>query len=295
VVVLDSVQGHEFVATAGKPRPKPLARFPIASVTKTFTATIVLQLVQEQKLSLDGTLNDYLPGVVPDGNQITLTDLLQNRSGLPDFVTLVSPPVPASPIGVLGWAGSQPLDFTPGTKWEYSNTNYLALGLIIEKVTGQTYAQELSTRILQPLGLTATSLPSGDRPEGSSGDWWMAPNILWSAAGIISDVHDLARFYSALLSGSLLSPPLLAQMQQTVSDQQGVVPSGGHDAGDGLGIVATDFPCGRFWGHVGEVPNYDTLVEANPTSQRVLVVFVKSYFEWAPGNVTPLLCPSTGR
>jgi len=162
VIVFVSGDGKEYVATAGSRRPKVDQRFRIGSVTKTFTATVVLQLVEEGKLRLDRALADYLPGVVPRGDEITIRHLLQHRSGLANYTDYPSWRAPRSPsrqpIDILRFAGSKPLAFKPGSQVRYSNTNYIALGLVIEKVTGRTYAEELEQRIFRPLGLEHTEL-----------------------------------------------------------------------------------------------------------------------------------------
>ena len=165
VIVFASVGDKSYVATAGTRRPKADQRFRVGSVTKTFTATLVLQLVDEGKLGLGGTLEDYLPGVVPRGKEITIRQLLQHRSGLVNYTDYTSWLKDAStspstrPIDLLRFAGSKPLVFEPGTQWSYSNTNYIALGLVIEQVMGRSYAGELEQRIFEPLGLDATELP----------------------------------------------------------------------------------------------------------------------------------------
>jgi len=253
-LVFVSDKGHQVFASAGSPLPTIDERFLIASVTKGFTATIVLQLVQEKKLKLNGTLGHYLPRVMQHGSSITIRELLQHRSGLRDMFMdpavsqmLSAEPPTMSRLGLLREIGKLPLAFRPGSRWKYSNTDYFALGLIIEKVTRHSYAQQLSSRIFKPLGLHATS--------PASGDFW---RFAWAAGGLISDVQDVARFYQALLSGRLLSKQTLAQMEQTDPGgasgffwATGFTTAGNTYVGDGLGIFATDAPCGRFWGHGG--------------------------------------------
>ncbi len=159
VIVFVSVGGKEYAATTGTRRPKADQRFRIGSVTKTFTATIVFQLMQEGKLRLDSTLEEHLPGVVPRGGEITIRHLLGHRSGLaniteyPGWLNQAERSPSTSPINSLRFAASKPLAFKPGSQERYSNTNYIALGLVIEKVTGRSYAEELKERILDPLGL----------------------------------------------------------------------------------------------------------------------------------------------
>ncbi|MGH3004898.1 MAG: serine hydrolase [Gaiellaceae bacterium] len=143
VIVFVADNGREYVATAGTRRPNADERFRIGSVTKTFTATIVLQLAEQGRLRLGDTLERYLPGVVPQGDEITIRRLLNHRSGLPNVTDYErwldrarrSPLM--RPIDVLRFAASHPLTFPPGSRWGYSNTNYIALGLVIEEATGR--------------------------------------------------------------------------------------------------------------------------------------------------------------
>jgi len=295
-IVFVSDHKRNTVVTAGSPRPSANERFPVGSVTKSFTATIVLQLVQEKKLRLNRTLGHYLPGVIRYGNVITIRELLQHRSGLRNytnnaFASALSAPS-TRPIDVLRVVGSKPLDFEPDLQWEYSNTNYIALGLIIEKVTGHSYAYELASRILKPLELHATSLAKGLRPADAAIPF-LTPNLAWAAGAIVSNAKDLTRFYSALLSGRLLSRPMLAEMEKTDPDggplYSGFTTVSNTYVGDGLGIFATDTPCGRFWGHSGGAGLWITSVSANVQRARTVIaaVLVRSSLSATAGDADP--------
>ena len=278
VIVFVSVGGKEYAATAGTRRPKADQRFRIGSVTKTFTATIVFQLMQEGTLRLDSTLEEHLPGVVPRGAEITIRHLLAHRSGLaniteyPEWLKQAERSPSTSPINSLRFAASKPLAFKPGTQERYSNTNYIALGLVIEKVTGRSYAEELEQRVLDPLGLSRTELPTtrrlADLADGGSN-----PNLPWAAGAIVSNAHDLSRFYSALLSGRILSAASLRAMKDTKT--YGVF-------GTGLGIFSMELACGRSFGHLGAILDYGTLVTASEEGDRVAVVSVhgRGYIPW---------------
>ena len=290
VIVFVSDDGREYVATAGDQRPGRDQRFRVGSVTKTFTATIVLQLVSEGKLRLSDPLERHLPGIVPAGKKITIRQLLNHRSGLAnvtdyaDWLQRASRSPSSRPIDTLRFAAAQPLVFPPGSEWRYSNTNYIALGLVIEKITGNTYREELESRILDPLALKKTELPRTRRLRDLD-DEGENPNIPWAAGALVSDTHDLARFFSALLSGRLLSEGSLAQMKQTV-----VVD---HELGDGLGIFSSQLTCGRFWGHEGGILDYATIVAASDDGDRVAVISAHGdAFSGSPPDQTALLCPS---
>jgi D-alanyl-D-alanine carboxypeptidase len=289
VIVFVSAAGKEYVATAGTSRPKADQRFRIGSVTKTFTATIVLQLAEEGKLRLDSTLGEHLPGLVPRGEEITIRHLLGHRSGLanitdyPEWLNEAERSPSTSPINSLRFAASKPLAFEPGSQVRYSNTNYIALGLVIEKVTGRSYAEDLKQRVLDPLGLSRTELPTTRRLADLE-DGGYNPNLPWAAGAIVSNAHDLSRFYSALLSGRMLSAASLETMKATARDYGAV--------SAGLGIFLTELACGRSWGHGGGILDYGTLVAASEEGDRVAVVSVRGGLGWPPVE-RALLCPES--
>jgi D-alanyl-D-alanine carboxypeptidase len=284
-----SSHGQSSVATAGERHPRPSQRFRIGSVTKTFTAALVLQLVDQKKLRLDDSLERYLPGVVPEGAKITIRDLLQHESGLANFTDYGAWLEQANrsrslgPIDTLRFAASKPLLFEPGSRWSYSNTNYIALGLIIEKVTGHSYRSELTRRILRPLKLGATELPT-TRTLSDLHDPGYNPLLAWAAGAIVSNANDLSRFFAALLSGRVVSKAALAHMEQTVPANTIF----GLWQADGLGIFSAHLRCGRFWGHDGGILDYSTIVEAGP-GRHVAVISYRSATAEQP-NMAALLC-----
>ncbi len=289
VFVLDG--GQEYSATAGATFPAPDQRFRIGSVTKTFTATIVLQLIEEGRLRLNETLDDYLPGVVPRGDEITVRHLLSHRSGLVNvtkypWLNRAERSSSTRPIRTLRFAASHPLDFPPGSTFQYSNTNYIALGLVIEKVTGHSYARELEERILEPLELDHTELPKTRRLPDLD-DAGYNPNLPWAAGAIVSNARDLARFFSALLSGQVVSRASLAKMKRQVGGQ----------FSPGLGIFALRLPCGRTWGHTGGILDYGTFVSASENGDRVAVISHRLPGPPpTPPDISALLCaPSSAR
>lgn len=234
----------------------PGLKFRIGSLTKTMTAVVALQLVQEGPLSLDASVESILPGVVPNGSNISVRQLLNMTSGLfnytddvPIFMTTeITSGVlhDWAPSDLLAIANAHPVYFAPGEGWHYSNTNYILLGLIIEKVTGNTFTQEVTSRIINHLGLNNTSIPtSSDMPPGSTqGYFWYAgtrynstkadPSFGWSAGNAISNNDDLAVFLTAVINGSLLDQQRNTDMFKFVNDH-GVVTQG-DDAIYGLGL-----------------------------------------------------------
>ncbi|WP_410589017.1 serine hydrolase domain-containing protein [Amycolatopsis sp. lyj-23] len=258
------------VARLGAPRGVPVnGRFRIASVTKTFTATVVLQLVGEGRLALDDAVSRYLPGLLPDGDRITVRMLLQHRSGLYNYSDdLTGDPAELqrhwAPRQLVAMATAHPLNFPPGTASKYSNTDYIVAGLLVEGLTSRSWATAVRDRIIRPLGLHGTTLP-GDRTAipgphahgyaqraGTLVDVTaMNPSVGWAAGEIISTTADLDTFTAALFGGRLLAPAQLTDMT-TLSPA---------DAPYGLGLSTDVLSCGvRVWGHTGDVPGYHTLL-----------------------------------
>ncbi|MBB2900998.1 D-alanyl-D-alanine carboxypeptidase [Kineococcus radiotolerans] len=266
---------------SGKPI-QPDSRIRIASNTKTFTATVVLQLVGEGEVVLDEPVETYLPGVVRgpggDGRSITVRQLLQQTSGLPDYDTLVLGTDLVSvrhtyfePSQLLQAALDQPASFAPGTRFEYSNTNYVVAGLLVQRVTGRPIGEQITERIIEPLHLRDTYWPTtgdqdirGRHPQGYDLDTAATPvdvtdtdpSLGWAAGQLISTPSDLARFLDALVGGELLAPAELAQMRTTVP-APGFEPRG--EWAYGLGLARTTLSCGlEAWGHGGDIQGFET-------------------------------------
>lgn len=249
----------------------------IGSNTKTFTAVVVLQLVGEGKIRLDAPVDTYLPGLVRgdgiDGRHITVRQLLQHTSGLPNYSNYLGEDVRYfAPRELLGIALQHKADFAPGTDWKYSNTNYVLAGLIVEKVTGHPLAREMDRRIIKRIGLHHTYFPSpGDatireaHPKGYYRDSADAapvdvteidPSWGWAAGQLVSTDSDLNRFFTALLSGDLLKDAQLTQMRTGTEPADATF---GPGARYGLGLVSKPLPCGGlYWGHGGSFPGYET-------------------------------------
>jgi D-alanyl-D-alanine carboxypeptidase len=272
----------------------PSARFRIGSVTKTFTAAIVLQLVSEGRLTLDEPIARRLPGLVTNGNRVTVRQLLNHTSGLPDYAG--DPRLLAgiaknrvwSPVELVHLAERQRRQFAPGTAFGYSNTNYIVAGLLIEAVTGHPLARALNERIFAPLNLTQTSFPArkssipgstahgyistetNPTPDGQPLDVTSYnPSHAWAAGAIISNSTDLSHFYRALMTGKLLDPPELRQMKTTV-------PMDPRDPNStfqyGLGLQRVKDDCGANWGHDGSIYGYQSNAYWNARTHRTVII-----------------------
>jgi D-alanyl-D-alanine carboxypeptidase len=230
---------------------------------------------------------------VPAARHITIRELLAHRSGLANFtedqawLARADRSDSIQPRDVLRFAAAKDPVFRAGSQWQYSNTNYVALGLVIEKLTGQTFAHELTRRILAPLRLVQTQLAATRRVAGLS-DAGTNPTLPWAAGGMVSDGADLARFFSALLSGRLLSSAGLSAMEHTVAT---ISPT----MRDGLGIFAVRLPdCGWVWGHDGQILDYTTLVQARKDGHRVVVISMRGPAQPQAPPTPQFLCPSPG-
>ena len=258
----------------------------IGSVTKTFTVTAMLQLVDQGKLALDDPISKYMSGV-PSGDQITLRELAQMRSGLITFddVTQFSDPYIAdphksfTPAQLLGYALDKPLQFPPGTQYQYSNTNTVLLGLVVEKQSGQTLPDYISEHILAPLKMTHTSFPTtpavpDPHPHGYttlhgaaqiSTDWNFS--WAWAAGNMISTLDDMRIWARALATGALLKPETQRQRLDTS------VPMNPEQTSFyGLGIINA----AGWIGHTGVVFGYETMAFYLPQTQTTLVFFINT-------------------
>ncbi|WP_410982265.1 serine hydrolase domain-containing protein [Bacillus cereus] len=259
--------------------------FRIGSTTKTFVATVALQLAGEKKLSLDDTVEKWMPGLVKgkgyDGNKITIRQLLNHTSGIPDFLTpelktklLENPSGNYTPEQLIARA----LELEPVTGWAYSSTNTVIVGLIIQKVTGETYAEQIKKRIIEPLGLKETFLPgsSMDIPKKNARGYLntgdklvditvLNPSFANAGGDMISTGEDLTTFFRALLSGKLLTQEMQKEMMTSTADSS----LGKY----GLGIHATKLPDGtEVWGHGGGIPGFTNFAGGTEDGQHVISI-----------------------
>jgi D-alanyl-D-alanine carboxypeptidase len=291
------------------------AKFRIGSYTKTFVATTVLQLVGEGRLSLEDTVERWLPGVVAgngnDGTKITVRQLLQHTSGLHNYIDklpwlfLEKPFVKnrfrtVTPQTAVALAMQEPPDFAPGTQWNYSNTGYALIGMIIERVTGHSWQREVQTRILRPLNLRDTFLPNTypriPRPHAIGYERFpekgleadpkdprygepidaTVQNPSWGGAAgeMISTTDDGNRFLKALLRGKVLAPAQLAEMRKTVPAPPfaEVLPGVQY----GLGLMHIPTSCGSYWGHGGDIQGFMTRNAVTPDGRTSLMVSINT-------------------
>jgi CubicO group peptidase (beta-lactamase class C family) len=249
---------------------KPLtasSRFRIGSITKMFTASIVLQLVEETKLKLDDTLDKFFPQIA-NAQKITLRQILGHRSGVHD--SLIDPKMRSgdrekavTKEELLAIVAKGAPDFEPDTQLRYSNSGYFLLGLIIEKVTGKPYEDALAKRITSKLGLkdTYTAIGNIDPTKNEAltymnlGEWKPVPEThpsnLFGSGFIISTPHDLAKFIAALFEGRIVSKEHF-ELMRTIRE------------GEGLGMQPFEFAGRTFYGHTGGADNYGAWIAYLP-------------------------------
>ncbi|WP_443065381.1 serine hydrolase domain-containing protein [Streptomyces sp. NBC_00536] len=271
-------------------------RLRIGSVTKTFTATVVVQLAAEGRIGLDVPVERYLPGLIRgngyDGGSITVRQLLQHTSGLPDYVEAIA----VTPVDDWRLRHFEPRELIatalrmphPDKTWHYATTNYLIAGLIVEKVTGHGVEAEVNRRILAPLGLRDTYwpgdstdirgphshsyFPTGPGPLADGTEW----NTTFGGAGgaLISTPADVNRFFRALFGGELMPARWLAEMRRTVpADPERLWPGARY----GLGLIASPLSCGgMWWGHGGTVPGgHRALGATGPGGRSIALALTK--------------------
>ncbi|MFF5390311.1 serine hydrolase domain-containing protein [Streptomyces sp. NPDC013012] len=258
----------------------------MGSETKTFTVTGILQLVDRGKLRLDDPIGKYVEGV-PNGGKITLRDLADMRSGLfnysedPAFQKqlLGNPRQPLTPRQLLDYSFRHPVNFQPDARFEYSNTNLILLGLVVEEVTGQPLKDFLRENITGPAGLPDTFLPTGaefpqphaqgytDQSGGPAQeiatDW--DPSWAWAAGAMISTVRDLRSWARTVATGTLLEPNTQAER---LVPRSTFAPGIGY----GMGIFLTE----GWIGHNGSLPGYESVTVYLPEAQATMVVVLNT-------------------
>lgn len=281
----------------------------IGSNTKTMTSTVILQLVEENKLSLDDPISKFRPDV-PGGDNITIANLSEMRSGLYSYTfdpafnaTLDAEPQKAwTPDELLSIAFSHPANSAPGVEFDYSNTNIVLLGVVIEQLTGMSASEAFEKRIFEPLGLEHTTLPANTDsaiPENHPQGYQFGTNVqtidsyavpaaelpdaldgtlkpldqtdanpswAWTAGGAISTLGDLATYVKALVGGGLLDD---ATQKIRLASIQPMVAGGSTDVGYGLGLA--QFAPGIL-GHDGQLPGYSTFMVYNIDTGDTIII-----------------------
>ena len=304
---------HTFgVASLKSERPmRADDRMRIASAAKAFSGAVALSLVSKDELSLDDTIGERLSGLPkppPDAwSDVTLRQLLNHTSGLPDFseskaflkaVTerLRNPDPPAKLLSYAYKLNNKKLLFKPGTRYRYSNSDNVAVALMVEEATGDSYEDQLKKRVYRPLGLKSTSLPVGpelqtpyihgyDLSEESPEDVSeaIAAGWAWASGGVVSTPADLNTFIRGYVGGELFDGDVRRQ-QRKVFEGGGSEPPGPGNNSAGLAVFRYETGCGTVWGHTGNTPGYTQFMASSPNGKRSATVSINAQITPSVGD-----------
>lgn len=277
------VQAYGYSRLDGKVAATSRMRYKIGSNSKQITATAILLLADEGKISLDDSVARFFPNLTR-ADEITIRQLLSHTSGYEDYYALdyVAPymVLPTTPQSIMDTWGKKPLNFDPGTKWQYSNTNYVIAGAIVEKITGKPLIDLLRSRILGPLGMQsaidvdlqpwsaadpigytrfALGPPRAAQPEG--------PNWIFAAGELAMTPSDMALWNISLMDGTVLKPELLRALTTEVRLKNG---AGTNYA---LGLAISSMNGRRVWSHGGGTSGFISANTAYPDDRIAITVF----------------------
>ena len=268
----------------------------IASTAKAFSGAVALSLVARHKLKLSDTVAKWLPWLARNWGKVTLAQALHHTSGLPDysqskdFQKYVGDHLHArpSPRFLLHFVANEKLEFTPGTTYEYSNTDNIVVALMAEKATDRSYTDLLTSRVAKPLRLTNTTLPSGPRmptpylhgyqpnPPGAPEDvsTSVSASYAWASGGIVSTPADLTRFIRGYVGARLYSRALRAKQLRFVRGTSDPIGPGTNSAG--LAIFRYRTRCGTVYGHTGNIFGYTQLMAATLDGKRSVTASISA-------------------
>jgi D-alanyl-D-alanine carboxypeptidase len=277
------------VETGRKPHPTDHMR--IASVAKAFSGAVALRLVASGKLELSDTIGERLPNLPSAWSVVTLRQLLNHTSGLPDYTQSdgfrmqaeSDPRGYVPPATILSWVEREPLVFTPGSRYEYSNTDNIVVGLMAERAVGRPYGRLLREIVFKPLGLTRTSFPSnpplpqpfihgylvdpGSPPEDVS--TLLSPSGAWASGAIVSTPKDLGTFIQGYLGARLFPASLQRRQLRFVAGGESSPPGPGRNSA-GLAVFRYRTRCGNVYGHTGNFPGYVQFAAATRDGSRAV-------------------------
>ncbi|MFF1293409.1 MULTISPECIES: serine hydrolase domain-containing protein [unclassified Streptomyces] len=282
-------------------RPAPRDHMRIASTAKAFSGAVALSLVDWNTLDLDDTLGERLPHLPKAWHSVTLRQLLHHTSGLPDYsrspgfleIVLADPRHRFDSRKLLDFVADEPLRFEPGSRYEYSNSDNIAVALMAEAATRIPYERLLQKLVYRPLGLRDTSLPQGYRmPKPYLHGYDVTPpdppvdvsevlgmSGVWASGGIVSTPSDMTRFIRGYAAGRLYGPQVVEQQRDWIPGNSEPKGPGRNDAG--LGIFRYTTRCGVMLGHTGNTLGYTQLIAATPDGQRSLTFSVTTQINQA--------------
>jgi len=267
-----------------------------ASTSKAYSGAVALSLVSKGALSLNDTIGELLPDLPDSWSEVTLRQLLNHTSGLPDFTKdqgfldalQASPKQVPQPRELLSFVENERLNFEPGTQYEYSNSDNVTVELMVEAAMGTSYEEQLRERVYKPLGLKKTSLPRGpdlskpfihgydnDPSQQPSEDLSevLASGWFWASGGMVTTPSDLNAFARGYVGGDLFDLKTRARQRKVFEGGASDPPGPGKNSA-GLGIFRYETRCGTVWGHTGNYPGYTQFLAASPNGKRSVTVSV---------------------
>lgn len=274
-------------------------RWRIASVSKAFSGAAALKLVAHGRLRLEDTIGKRLPSLPKHWAKITLAELLQHTSGLRDYTgsdrfhaqVNAHPRQGLAPTRLLSYVAGDPPQFTPGTKYRYSNTDNVVVGFFVRAATGRSYGRALKKVVLDPLGLHQTALPATVRMpvpyvHGYDGKTDVSealnPTLAWASGGIVSSPVDLTRFIRAYAGGHLFGGATRAAQRRFRPGESEPAGPGVNSAG--LGIFRYQTSCGTVFGHTGNFLGYTAFIAASPNGHRSVTIQVSTQLSRGSGD-----------
>lgn len=296
-------RGRGNVRARTAPRLNQVAR--IASVSKAHSGAVALALVAQGKLKLTDTIGKILPGLLPKARRVTLGQALQHTGGLPDYIRdreflkkLVERPSRYMPPRQLLWfVKDDRLDFRPGSRYNYSDTDNIVVGLMAEKVTGVPYERLIRRLVGRKVGMTRTAMPRtigmptpflhgyeiapGKPPEDVSKV--INPALAWASGGLVSTLPDLSRFFRGYVGGRLFGPHTRMAQRQWIRGSSS--PPGPGINGAGLGLFRYRTRCGTVFGHTGSFPGYRIFAASSASGRRSVAYIANAQI--VPGEGSP--------
>ena len=268
----------------------------IASVAKAFSGAVALGLASDRKLKLTDTIGDWIPALLPKAKRVTVAQALQHTAGLSDYIRderfidllLEKPSRYFSPRELVGFVADDDLEFKPGTRYEYSDTDNIVVGLIAEEASGMSYERLLRKYVYRPAGLRRTSLPRSvgmpspfihgydlpkDEPPFDTSEV-INPAGAWASGGIVSTARDVNDFFRAYVSGKL-SSRRVARSQNDFVVGSSQPPGPGRNRAT-LGLFRYRTRCGTVYGHTGSFPGYRAMAASTANGRRSIVFTVNS-------------------
>jgi D-alanyl-D-alanine carboxypeptidase len=278
-----------------KVAPRPTDHMRIASVAKAFSGAVALNLVRAGRLGLDDTIAARLAGMPASWRAVTVRQMLNHTSGLPDYTQSkgfakqaeTNPRGFVSPSKIIGWVRAAPLEFAPGSRYEYSNTDNIVIGLIVEAITGRSYGEILEDVVFGPAKLSQTSFPTkpalpkpfihgyvyapvkGVDEEPADVSTFLSPSGAWASGAIVSTPRDLNTFIRSYLGLKFFSAAEQQEQMRFVPGGESSPPGPGANSA-GLALFRYKTKCGTVYGHTGNFPGYVQWAAATADGTRAV-------------------------